>query len=82
MSERATVMEPSAACVLTTLSTRWAPGGPTGMTMMPPGFSCCSSGGGMWSMPQVTMILSKGAVLFPAVIAVGVLASVIALNSV
>ena len=41
--------------------------------MMPSGFSCCSSGGGMWSMPQVTMILSNGRGLFPAVIAVGVL---------
>src|SRR5512145_2926807 len=48
---------------------RCAPGGPTGMTMMPPVLSCCSSGGGMWSMPQVTMILSNGAVLLPAVVA-------------
>jgi hypothetical protein len=29
--------------------------------MIPPGFNCCSSGGGMWSIPQVTMILSNGA---------------------
>src|SRR5579863_2757164 len=59
MSERATVIEPSTACALTTLSTRCAPGGPTGMTMIPLGLSCCSSGGGTWSMPQVTMILSN-----------------------
>jgi hypothetical protein len=38
-----------------------APGGPTGITMMPFGRNCASSGGGMWSMPQVTMILSNGA---------------------
>ena len=31
------------------------------MTMVPVGFNCCKSGGGMWSMPQVTMILSNGA---------------------
>jgi hypothetical protein len=30
------------------------------MTITPPTLSCCNSGGGMWSMPQVTMILSKG----------------------
>src|ERR1700761_8764548 len=59
MSERATVIEPSSALVLTTLRTRWAPGGPTGITMMPPTLSCCSNGGGTWSMPQVTMILSN-----------------------
>jgi hypothetical protein len=45
---------------LTTFSTRWAPGGPTGITITPFGFNCCSSGGGTWSMPQVTMILSNG----------------------
>ena len=50
----------SGASSFTTLSTRCAPGGPTGMTIMPPELSCCSSGGGTWSMPQVTMILSKG----------------------
>jgi len=27
--------------------------------MIPFGLSCCSSGGGTWSMPQVTMILSN-----------------------
>ena len=37
------------------------PGRATGITMMPLGSSCCNSGGGMWSMPQVTMILSNGA---------------------
>ena len=38
--------------------------------MIPLGFNCCSSGGGIWSMPQVTMILSKGAAVLPAIIAV------------
>jgi signal transduction histidine kinase len=37
-----------------------APGGPTGITIRPPALSCCSNGGGTWSMPQVTMILSNG----------------------
>ena len=27
----------------------------------------------MWSIPQVTITLSKGALLFPAIIAIGVL---------
>lgn len=54
---------PSASCSLITLSTCWAPGGPTGMTMTPFGLSCCNSDGGMWSMPQVTMILSNGPTL-------------------
>src|SRR5579862_8248967 len=70
MSERATVIEPSGACDLTTLSTRCAPGGPTGMTMMPSGLSCWSSGGGTWSMPQVTMILSN--IIGPLAAAAGV----------
>ena len=39
---------------------RCAPGGPTGMTMTPPVLSCWRRGGGTWSMPQVTMILSNG----------------------
>ena len=55
------LIEPSAACCLVTLSACCAPGGPTGITMMPFGFICCKSGGGIWSMAQVTMTLSKGA---------------------
>ena len=50
------------ASLLRTLTTCCAPGGPIGITMRPSGFSCCRSGGGTWSMPQVTMILSNGAI--------------------
>ena len=53
MSERATEGAPSAPTFLTTFKICCAPGGPTGMTMVPVGFNCCKSGGGMWSMPQV-----------------------------
>src|SRR5271166_1837772 len=61
MSERTTATLPSADRRFIALITCCAPGGPTGITMIPSGVSCCNSGGGMWSMPQVTMILSKGA---------------------
>src|ERR1700682_5361764 len=51
MSERATVKLPSKPFCFTTFRTCWAPGGPTGITMMPSGLSCCRSGGGTWAMP-------------------------------
>src|SRR5919108_299970 len=52
MSSRLVVMEPSAPWVLVTLSTRCAPGGPTGITIRPPDMSCCSRGGGAWSIQE------------------------------
>src|SRR4029453_14407053 len=60
MSSRVVVIEPSAPWVLVTLTTRCAPGGPTGITIRPPALSCCRSGGGTGAMPQGAMVLSEG----------------------
>src|SRR5271163_1789462 len=48
MSDRETLVAPPSSVFLTTFTICCAPGGPIGMTMMPPVRSCCRSGGGMW----------------------------------